>query len=140
MRRDATALLDAAQFLAAVIVSLRERGFQQVKHAIPCGHGLRNFHAMGHATVARKHQPPRHFDAEVVVRIEPELAHHGFQFRLRHDAGAAPGERLGDALVDRNVETALSQREGGEQAAHRSADHQRAHVTSGLFPQPRNLL
>ena len=100
MRNDAIALLDAAQFLAAVIVGFRERGFQQVKHAIPCGHGLRDFHAVGHAAVAREHHPPRHLDAQVAVGIEPERAHHGLQFRLRHDAGAAPGERFGDALVD----------------------------------------
>ena len=79
-----------------------------------------------HAAVAREHLADRHLDAEIVVGIEPERAQRGFEFGLRHDAGAAPGKRLGDPLVDRHVPAAACQCERGEQPAHRAADHQRA--------------
>ena len=140
MCHDAAGLFDAAQFLSAMIVRLRQRRVEQMKHAVPCRHGLRDRHAMRHAPVARKHQPQRHLDAEVAVRIEAERAQRGLQLGLRHDAGAAPGKLLGGALVDRNVPAAAPERERGEHAAHRSADHQRAHDVSRLFPEPQNLL
>ena len=97
---------------------------------------------MRHAPVAREHQPLGDLDAEVAVGIEPERAQHRLEFRLRHDAGAAPGERLGGALVDLDVPPAPRKRERGEQPAHRSADHQRPHVSSpsAFLPPAQNLL
>ena len=50
------------------------------------------------------------------------------------DAHYHPGKEL------RHVEPAPSERKRGEQAAHRSADHQRAHVSSALSGKRRTLL
>ena len=78
---------------------------------------------------------------EIMVGIEPERAQRRFQLRLRHDAGAAPRERLGDPLMDRDLPAAARERERGEQPAHRSADHQRAsHLRQAHSSPWRDLL
>ena len=145
MRGHACALLDALQLLAAMIGRVRQRGFQQMKDAVPRRHGLRDIEPVRHASVARIHHPRRDLDAEIGAGIEPERAQRRLQFGLRHDAGAAPGERLGDALVDRHLPAAARERERREQPAHRSADHQRAlrlrqTQSSRHSAVPRNLL
>ena len=56
-----------------------------------------------HPPVAREHQPRRTSMPRSWSGIEPECAQRRLQFGLRHDAGAASGERLGDAFVDVNV-------------------------------------
>ena len=120
------ALLDMPQLLAPMITRFRQCGLEQKEHAIPCRHGLRDRHAMRDAAVARKHHAARDLDAEVAVSLEPKLAQDRLQLRLRHDAGAPPGERLGNALVHVGAPAVLPQRERGEQPGHRAADHQRA--------------
>jgi hypothetical protein len=104
-------LRDTAQLLAAVVERLRQRGFQQVKHAVPRRHGLRPVDPVRDAAVTRIHHARRNLDTEIVVRVEPERAQRRLQFRLCHDAGTAPGQRLGDALVDRDVPPAARERE-----------------------------
>ena len=66
----------------------------------------------------------------LTVRIKTDGPQNGFEFRLHHDAGAAPGECVGDPLVDGDLEPAPLERKRGEQTAHRPADHQRAHTLS----------
>ena len=92
--------------------------------------------------VARKHHPRRHLDAEIAVGIEPERAQDRFQFRLRHDAGAAPGERLGDALVHLDLAS-----RGVSSASAASSPLIEPPITSARLPfakrippQRRNLL
>ena len=143
MRRDALrALRDLPQLLAALVEGL-QRGFQQMKYAVPRRHGLRPVDPVRHRPVVCVHHARRHLDAEIAVGVESERAQRGLQFRLRHDAGAAPGKRLGDALVDRHVPPAAHERDAGEQAAHRSADHQRAprntHKPQSSFRGPGKL-
>ena len=124
MRDHAAALLDAAQLLAAMIGRFAQRGCQQMKDPIPRRHGLRDLELVRHAAVARIHHPRRHLDAEIRPGIEPECAQRRLQFGLRHDAGATPGERLGDAFINRHIPAAARERERREQPAHRPADHQ----------------
>ena len=71
--------------------------------------------------------------------IEPERAQGRLQFRLRHDAGAAAGERLGDALVD--VDRQAAARAAQAPPAGRSSSRRspaRADSSQIAFPAPRH--
>jgi hypothetical protein len=54
---------------------------------------------------------------------------------LRDDPGAAAGQFIFGALVDVDVEALLAQLQGGEQAAHRAADHDGS-LSLGSFSRP----
>jgi hypothetical protein len=73
-------------------------------------------------------------DAHGIVERDAEPLGHGMQLRMGGDAGAAAGQFLGVALEHRGVPARAAQHVGGEQAADRTADDERAWLGHRLSP------
>ena len=118
--------LDPGERLAAVISRGRKRNAQQPIDAVPRGERLRatDFSHDAAVDVVGAAELDRH--AEVDRGLYARPSENVPQLRLRHDAGAAPGEFRLHPLEHMGVPAVTRQRERGEQPAHRAADHERA--------------
>src|SRR5579862_6592965 len=121
----------------------RERVAQRAVHALPGGEYLWARRGQRDAAVDPEQFARLDDDAEIAGR-DAERIEAGDQFRFRDDAGAASGQFVLDALENVDAPAAPPQHDGGEEAAHRATDHDRAalprHAFSSYFKICRRFL
>ena len=130
-------LLEGFEAAAAVIVLRREGIAQHAVDALPGGEHLRAFGGQGDAAIDVEELARFGEDAEVAGFKSKRLEARD-QLGLRHDARAASGKLALHALEDIDGPAPPPQHDGGQEPAHRAADHQRAPPVCHARSMPKN--